>query len=271
MAKPFLKWVGGKRQLLPFLIPRMPKRYYHYYEPFAGGGALFFSVKPHSATLSDICHPLMVTYRQIQGNPHRVLEELHQLNDTLVLQGAKFYYFVRDEFNRKLREGTSDAAMAAMMIFLNRHTFNGLWRVNQKGEFNAPFNGSFHEGFHNADILEASRALQNVKLKEKDFGFVESEAKAGDFVFFDSPYAPLDGGSFTAYDAAGFQEKDHIRLARLFQTLAERGVYCLATNHNTAFVRELYGDFQMTVVPAKRMINCKGDRRTGEEVIIQSY
>lgn len=108
---------------------------------------MFFSVKPHSATLSDICHPLMVTYRQIQGNPHCVLEELHQLNDTLVLQGAKFYYFVRDEFNRKLREGTSDAAMAVMMIFLNRHTFNGLWRVNQKGEFNAPFNGSFHEGF----------------------------------------------------------------------------------------------------------------------------
>ena len=232
---------------------------------------MFFSLKPHSATLSDICHPLMVTYRQIQGNPHRVLEELHQLNDTLVMQGAKFYYFIRDEFNRRLQEGASDATTAAMMIFLNRHTFNGLWRVNQKGEFNAPFNGSFREGFHDTDILEASHVLQNVKLKEKDFGFVESEAQAGDFVFFDSPYAPLDNGSFSAYQPGGFQKNDHIRLARLFQTLAERGVYCLATNHNTPFVRELYGDFQMTVVPAKRMINCKGDRRTGEEVIIQSY
>jgi len=271
MAKPFLKWVGGKRQLLPFLIPRMPKSYYRYYEPFIGGGALFFAVNPHPAILSDICHPLMVTYRQIRANPHRVLEELHQLNDMLVMQGAKFYYFIRDEFNHRLQEGASDAATAAMMIFLNRHTFNGLWRVNQKGEFNAPFNGNFREGFHDIDILDASHVLQNVQLNEKDFGFVDDEAQAGDFVFFDSPYAPLDNGSFSAYQPGGFQKNDHIRLARLFRTLAERGVYCLSTNHNTPFVRELYGDFQMTVVPVKRMINCKGDKRTGEEVIIQSY
>lgn len=232
---------------------------------------MYFSLTPCSATLSDVCHPLMVAYRQIQGDPYCVLEELHQLNNTLVMQGAKFYYFIRAEFNRMLKNGRADASTAAMMLFLNRHSFNGLWRVNQKGEFNAPFNGNFREGFQDADILAASRALRGAKLMEEDFGFLEGEARAGDFVFFDSPYAPLDGGSFSSYVSTGFQEQDHIRLAKLFHTLAERGIYCLATNHNTPFVRELYGDFQMTVVPAKRMINCKGDRRMGEEVIIQSY
>ncbi|MCF0233301.1 MAG: Dam family site-specific DNA-(adenine-N6)-methyltransferase, partial [Enterococcus sp.] len=175
------------------------------------------------------------------------------------------------KYNKKIEEQKQDIETAALFIFLNKHCFNGLYRVNSKGLFNVPFNGSIRPSFNPENIYAIHSFLQNVEISNLDFEEAVSSAKEEDFVFFDSPYAPLNPTSFESYTKEGFAIEDHERLAELFTSLSKQGVHCMLTNHNTELIRSLYKDFNIETVQVKRMINCKSAKRTGEEVIVRNY
>ena len=270
--KPIIKWVGGKTQLLDSIHNLMPAKYGKYFEPFVGGGALLLDLAPAAASANDINPELINMYRQVKEHVDTVIEYLTDLDKAHEsFEDAKsFYYLVRDNFNQNLN--TNTAEQAARLIYLNKHCFNGLYRVNSTGEFNVPFNGKKSGNSFDADHLrEASKQLKAVEFTLGDFADSVVDAASGDFVFFDSPYAPLTPTSFTDYTAEGFSYEDHVRLANLFRELTAKGVYCMLTNHDTEFVRELYRDFNTVVVDVRRSINSKGDSRKGREVIITNY
>ena len=271
--QPFVKWVGGKRQLLPVIEKHLPKSYRDYYEPFVGGGAVFLHLRPRHACINDINRPLMHAYAVIRENPERILELLNGMDYTLQWEGASFYYDIRERYNQSVLDSHYDAFLAAAFIFLNKHGFNGLFRVNRQGRFNVPYNYSIRPSCDEENIRNLSGLLNRLQLRMTSLDFEESvqDARTGDFVFFDSPYAPLTATSFTSYTAMGFDEDSHIRLARLYRTLSARGVFCLLTNHNTPFIQELYEGFHQDVVPARRSINRDGNHRTGEEILITNY
>ena len=158
-----------------------------------------------------------------------------------------------------------------MLVFLNKHCFNGLYRVNGKGLFNVPYNNSIRKSCDRESILAVSRALQGVKILTGDFQRTCDLARKGDFVFLDSPYAPLNPTSFEAYTKEGFDLRSHRRLAEVYAELTGRGCFCMLTNHNTELINELYGKYSRRVVPVKRLINSDAKKRTGEEIIITNY
>ena len=180
---------------------------------------------------------------------------------------------MRERYNNKLIKEEYDTELAALFIFLNKHCFNGLYRVNGKGLFNVPYNNSKRESINNESIMAVSEFLENVKIMQGDFEKACNNAQKGDFVFFDSPYAPLNPTSFESYTKEGFDIESHKRLADLFERLTDKGCYCMLTNHNTDFINVLYGDkgYKMDVVRVKRMINSNASKRVGEEVIIYNY
>ncbi len=268
---PFVKWAGGKRQLLNEIIARMPQRYNTYYEPFVGGGALFFNLQPHHAVINDINSALINVYIQIRNNPDSVITELVKLDGSQGQEPKEYYYHVRDEFNNLLMKKAYEPQMAAMFIFLNKHCFNGLYRVNSKGLFNVPYNGGKQPSCSPSNITAVSETLANTTVLNNDFEIACSTARNGDFVFFDSPYAPLNATSFESYTKEGFSQESHVRLAELYKKLTDRGCFCMLTNHNTHFVRELYKDFTIDVVRVRRAINSNAQKRTGTEVIIRNY
>lgn len=268
--KPIVKWAGGKTQLLDRLKDRMPKKYGSYYEPFIGGAALLLDVQPKKAHINDINSELINTYSQIRDDAPSVKTLLKYLDDNH--DGEEYYYKKRDEFNTKIQNKEYDSYMAALFIYLNKHCFNGLYRVNSKGLFNVPYNNKDHGSSYNDENINAlSDYLKNVEIVNGDFESCAKKAKKGDFVFFDSPYAPLNPTSFESYTKEGFSKEDHERLANLFKELDKKGVYCMLTNHNTELINELYKDYNIEVVPVHRNINSKGNSRKGEEVIITNY
>lgn len=268
--KPIVKWAGGKTQLLDRLKDRMPKKYGSYFEPFIGGAALLLDVQPKKAHINDINSELINTYSQIRDDAPSVKTLLKYLDDNH--DGEEYYYKKRDEFNTKIQNKEYDSYMAALFIYLNKHCFNGLYRVNSKGLFNVPYNNKDHGSSYNDENINAlSDYLKNVEIVNGDFETCAKKAKKGDFVFFDSPYAPLNPTSFESYTKEGFSKEDHERLANLFKELDKKGVYCMLTNHNTELINELYKDYNIEVVPVHRNINSKGNSRKGEEVIITNY
>lgn len=268
---PFIKWAGGKRQLLPQIREMMPAEYNRYIEPFVGGGAVFFELQPEDAVISDINPALINAYLQIKENPDGFLEMTERLDCELAAGKREYYYEVRAEFNEKLAAEEFDTALAAMLVFLNKHCFNGLYRVNGKGLFNVPYNNSIRKSCDRESILAVSRALQGVKILTGDFQRTCDLARKGDFVFLDSPYAPLNPTSFEAYTKEGFDLRSHRRLAEVYAELTGRGCFCMLTNHNTELINELYGKYSRRVVPVKRLINSDAKKRTGEEIIITNY
>ena len=278
LVNPFIKWAGGKRQLLEHIHNRMPKKYNNYIEPFVGGGAVLFDLQPKTAYINDINRALVNTYKQIKTSPEEVMDITHQYDlriqdDSLDKDGQKeVYYAIREEYNEKLINAEYDTQSAALLLFLNKHCFNGLYRVNaKKGTFNVPFSNTTRDSFKRDNILDISKYLQNVNIKHGDFEALCNQAQAGDFVFLDSPYAPIKDDSFVSYTKEGFAKDDHERLADQFKAMANRGCFCMLTNHNTPFINELYRDFNIQVVQVKRLINRNADDRTGEEVIITNY
>lgn len=270
--KPIIKWAGGKTQLLPYINEILPKSYNKYFEPFIGGGALLFSKRPSKATINDINSELINLYRQIQNNPENLVEFLGKLdkNHENSSDSKIYFYDIRDEFNNNLN--TNTAEQAARLVYINKHCFNGLYRVNSKGLFNVPFNGKKKgKSFDKENIMEMSKYLKEVDISLGDFEESIARAEKGDFVFFDSPYVPLNPTSFTDYTKEGFEYDDHVRLANLYKSLTKKGVYCMLTNHNTDLVKELYKDFNIRVVQVARNINSKASNRKGEEVIITNY
>lgn len=270
---PFLKWAGGKRQLLDKIIDRMPIDYNNYYEPFIGGGALLFELQPGKAIINDINASLINAYRTIADRPHEFISTVMELDSKIPKDGKTYYYLLRERYNNKLIKEEYDTELAALFIFLNKHCFNGLYRVNGKGLFNVPYNNSKRESINNESIMAVSEFLENVKIMQGDFEKACNNAQKGDFVFFDSPYAPLNPTSFESYTKEGFDIESHKRLADLFERLTDKGCYCMLTNHNTDFINDLYGDkgYKMDVVIVKRMINSNASKRVGEEVIIYNY
>lgn len=278
LVNPFIKWAGGKRQLLEHIHNRMPKKYNNYIEPFVGGGAVLFDLQPKTAYINDINRALVNTYKQIKHSPEEVMDITHQYDlriqdDSLDKDGQKeVYYAIREEYNEKLINAEYDAQSAALLLFLNKHCFNGLYRVNaKKGTFNVPFSNTTRDSFKRDNILDISEYLQNVHIKHGDFESLCDQAQEGDFVFLDSPYAPIKDDSFVSYTKEGFAKEDHERLADQFKAMSDRGCYCMLTNHNTPFINELYKDYNIQVVQVKRLINRNADDRTGEEVIITNY
>lgn len=270
---PFVKWAGGKRQLLAQIKERMPKTYHDYYEPFVGGGAVTFELLPTNALINDINKALMNTYRQICHSPEAFLDTVKVLDEQIWEDGKMYYYSLRERYNDKLMRAEYDVELAALFVFINKHCFNGLYRVNGKGLFNVPYNNSRRASVDEEAIMATSKYLQGVSIIDGDFEVACKNAKKGDFVFIDSPYAPLNPTSFESYTKEGFDIESHKRLAKLFDELTARGCYCMLTNHNTDLINELYGNkgYTIDVVSVKRMINSDASNRVGEEVIICNY
>ena len=271
--KPFLKWAGGKRQLLGEIIERIPHTFENYIEPFLGGGAVLFALQPKRALINDINASLIHTYMTIASEPQQFIVKIKELDSRIAVGGKEYYYFIRELYNGKLMREEFDLELAALFVFLNKHCFNGLYRVNAKGLFNVPYNNSKKASIDEEVIFEVSKYLKDLTLCLGDFEDACKTAKEGDFIFLDSPYAPLNPSSFESYTKEGFDMESHVRLSKLFDNLTQKGCYCMLTNHNTEFIHDLYGNkgYKMDVVSVKRMINSDASKRTGEEIIICNY
>ncbi len=261
--RPFLKWAGGKRQLLPALLARTPPSYGTYFEPFLGGGALFFALRPTRAVLADANERLVRTYKGLRDEPERVIALLKTYP-----HDARFFYEMRDV---KI-DACSDAEMAAWFIYLNRTGYNGLYRVNRSNGFNVPFGRHSNPTICDELCLRTSAAaLQDVEILVADFESVASRAGRGDFVYFDPPYVPLSASSsFTSYTAHGFGPEEQTRLREVALALKRGGTHVLLSNSSAALVRELYREgFQVDEVSATRMVNSRaGSRGPVPELVI---
>ena len=267
--RPFLKWAGGKGQLLPELLARLPKQFRAYHEPFVGGGALFFELYAlgrlkAAVHLTDRNPPLIDTYETVRTDVDAVIRRLRRhRNDEAA------FYRVRGQDPRRL----SPAARAARVIYLNKTCYNGLYRENRSGEFNVPFGRYVNPAICDAENLRAvAAALEGATLSCAPYEAVLDRAAPGDLVYFDPPYQPVSAtSSFTAYHRDGFGPADQERLRDLFATLAGRGVHVLLSNSDTPLVRSLYGSFAIDRVHASRAINSRADRRGKvAEVIVRA-
>lgn len=275
--QPFVKWAGGKRQLLPEIKKRLPAVFNNYYEPFIGGGALLLELGHTPSIISDNNHVLIDAYKTIRDFPNELKKQLNDIQEEHNSiddkdRNKEFYYSKRKEFNDIIYSDEDLIRKTTLFIYLNKACFNGLYRVNQKGFFNVPSNQKTRINLYdNNNINEISSFLKHVKIYNQDFEKTVENAQKGDLVFFDSPYAPLNPQSFDSYTKEGFSIEEHIRLAELYKSLSKKGVFCILTNHNTEFIRELYRDFTIEEVNVKRMINSDSKNRVGKEVIITNY
>lgn len=253
--RPFVKWAGGKRQLLPELLRYVPARFGRYYEPFVGGGALFFALRPPLAALTDVNARLIRTYRGVRDDVSAVIALLESYP-----HDEKFFYELRDV---NVDSGT-DAEVAAWFIYLNKVGFNGLYRVNRQNRFNVPFGRHKNPTICDEPTLRScSAALATARLEVSDFEAAVADAGPGDLVYFDPPYVPLSiTSSFTRYTSDGFGPEAQVRLRDLALSLKQRGVHVLLSNSSAEFVRDLYRpSFETTEVSATRLVNSKVSRR----------
>ena len=255
---PFIKWVGGKSQLLGDYEDLFPNSFNRYFEPFVGGGAVFFHLQPEDARLTDINPRLVGCYRAIRDD----LDELVELLEGHRQRHSKdHYYRMRARLNAP--RGMSDVERAAAFIYLNKTCFNGLYRENSKGEFNVPMGSYKNPSVYDLDrLLASSRVLQSVELATASYARVVDHAQEGDFIYFDPPYVPLNAtSSFTNYAKGGFDLKMQIDLAQTFATLARRGCYVMLSNSDCEFVRTLFAGWRIETVEARRSVNSKSSAR----------
>jgi DNA adenine methylase len=267
---PFVKWVGGKGRLLAQLEPLLPSgvaRMRHV-EPFAGGAAMFFARRPSRALLSDVNPALVHTYEMVRD---RVEEVIAALDGLAARHDGEHYYRVRDDYNRGDTEGP---LRAAMFIYLNKTCFNGLHRVNRRGEFNVPAGRYARPRILDAEGLRAaSYGLRSAELACRGFDALLEQARPGDFVYFDPPYEPISRtASFTSYAQDGFTQQDQTRLRDVFDELTRRGCRCMLSNSDTPFIRALYAEHHVDVVFAPRAVSCDGrGRGPVSEVVVRNY
>jgi len=275
VANPFIKWVGGKRKLinqfkdLGLLPPQnINQQSYTYFEPFLGGGAVFFNLKPSKSVLSDTNEELIITYKIVKTKVNELISCLKDYNNS-----KEFFYRIREKDISKMEP----LEIASRFIYLNKTAFNGMFRVNSQGKFNVPY------GFYSnplicdeSNLRNVSRSLQNVDIACRDFKEVLNYAKSGDFVYLDPPYYPLTKtSSFTNYTKNGFDTNSQIELKKVFCNLSQSGCYVLLSNSDTDFIRELYGDIKnikIHKVLAGRSINSIPNKRGKvSEVVISNY
>jgi DNA adenine methylase len=266
-AAPFVKWVGGKRAIIEELISRLPETFNNYYEPFVGGGALFFSLngKIKKAFLSDSNFDLVMAYNAIKKDPDALIERLAKHAEK---HNEEYYYKVRS------KHGLSDPIdIAARFIYLNKTCFNGLFRVNKKGEFNVPIGRYVNPTIvQRENILLCSKVLQKAKIEIHEFD--EITPQSGDFCYFDPPYHPTTDTSFTGYTKLDFSEKDQVRLRDFALKLHKSGVKVMLSNSDSKFIRDIYNTkaFHIATVQAPRNVKCKpGARGAVNEVLITNY
>ncbi|MCI1982504.1 MAG: Dam family site-specific DNA-(adenine-N6)-methyltransferase [Oscillospiraceae bacterium] len=261
-ARPLLKWAGGKTQLLGEILPKAPQKYGKYIEPFLGGGAVFFALKPKSSVISDSNPELMNLYAQVASHVDEVIRCLHRYKNS-----KDIFYAVREQNWKELPKPEA----AARTIFLNHTCYNGLYRVNRQGHFNVPYGKYKNPKICDEEALyAASDALKGAVIVCADYlQVLEHYAQPGDFIFLDPPYLPVSTYSdFKRYTKEQFYEEDHRALAKEVKRLHELGCYVILMNSNHPLVHELYSDYPVEVVPTKRYISCKGNSRCGEDVIV---
>jgi len=274
-VKPFLKWVGGKNQLLSRFEKLYPVKYGNYFEPFVGGGAVYFSINPQKAYLNDNNKTLIATYKYIKNDLNKIIPELKKLQKNYYkkdeVEREDFYYKIRSKFNDFHKESLKKSAC---LIFLNKTCYNGMYRENSKGHFNVPFGRYENPKIINEEnLIAVSELLKNTNLTSVDFKKSVKRAKRGDFVYFDPPYHPINSTSnFTKYSEKDFLEKEQIRLKKTFDDLSKKGVLVMLSNSNTNFISKLYKDYKRIVVTANRMVNCKSDGKGKiKELVILNY
>ena len=275
-ARPFVKWVGGKARLIPELSKYFPKSYKTYYEPFVGGGAVFFHLTPNYAHISDLNPTLISAYLTIKNNVSSLIKALDELqyyyHGLAKLDDKKTYFLeLRNEYNRL---SPNDFRKSVLLIFLNKTCFNGMYRENSKGGFNVPF------GQHDKpticdkkNLLEVSKVLSDIKISCSSYQNTTKNAVKDDFVYFDPPYNPMSKtSSFTSYQAGGFSFKDQELLRNEFKRLSDLGCNVMLSNSDTPLINELYKEFNIQKIYAARSINSKGSGRGKvPEVVITNY
>ncbi len=266
--KPFVKWAGGKRQLVDVLKRFAPREYNTYIEPFVGGGALLFELMPERAIISDINEELINAYLVIRDKVEELIDSLKRHRND-----KEYFYKVRALNPKEL----PPVGRASRFIFLNKTCYNGLYRENSKGEFNVPFGRYKNPKIVDEENLRAiSEYLRNahVEIINGDYKHVCRQAKRGDFVYLDPPYYPYSKtASFTKYSRFDFSAKDQEELALVFRELDKKGCKVMLSNSNTGFIKELYREYRIVEVSANRFINCKPERRKKAklEILVLNY
>ena len=271
--KPVVKWTGGKTQSLPILTKKMPDRFKVYIEPFFGGGAMYFNIAPKQAIIGDINMQLINVYKMIAMYPEELMNKLDNLTrEYNVLADyndrKNYYYRKRTEFNRAITYLYYDVNTAALFIFLNKCSFNGLYRINSQGLYNVPWGYKTKVNLYQKDnILEIADSFKHCDILATDFENTANKALPGDFVFFDSP-------CYDRYDAnrvGGFTEMEHRRLYNLFDELSNNGVKCMLMNSDSDYIKRLYGQYNIEEIDTKCIINSKGVTKKVREVVITNY
>ena len=273
-GRPFVKWAGGKRQIIDKLKQYVPDEFDTYYEPFVGGGALLFELSPKKAVINDSNKELINVYKCIKDEKKFDLM-CRELNHHETEHSEEYYYEIRNlDRDKKKFNKLADYKRAARTIYLNKACFNGLYRVNSKNEFNVPFGKknkvNTYDG-SNLTLVYVYLNTNDVKILSTDFDEAVKDAKKGDFIYLDPPY-DSDTSTFNSYTENGFGKEEYKRLAEVFKDLDKRGCYVMLSNYNTSLVKELYKDYNFHYIEAKRNIGAKAkDRGTVEEVIITNY
>lgn len=271
LLQPFLKWAGGKRQLLPQIREQIPARFKKYFEPFVGAGAVWFALQPKRAYISDANAELINCYRVIRDNPEELLKDIHKHKNT-----STYFYKIRELDRTPEFKNLSPVERASRIIFLNKTCYNGLFRVNRKGHFNAPF-GDYQNPLIVDDIVirAVSKYLQSkdIKIEVEDFAAACARARKGDFVYLDPPYDPIsDTASFTGYNFGRFGKEEQRRLKGVVDDLTRRGCMVLLSNSATDFIKGLYAEYEILHVEANRNINSVGTGRGKiNEVLVRNY
>lgn len=269
MCKPVIKWVGGKRQLINELKSFLPKKYNRYFEPFIGGGALFFSLKHKNSFISDYNHELTNLYTIIKEQPTKLIEDLKKHKNT-----EEYYYNMRAlDRDAKRYKRISAIKKASRFIYLNKTGFNGLYRVNKSGQHNVPY-GKYKnpKWIDEENILECSKLLADTEIQTGDFEIIKEHIQKGDLIYFDPPYVPLNKTSFTSYTHNGFDNDMQIRLKNLCDYINSIGAYFMLSNSYTDYILDLYKDYNIQTVMANRAVNCKATGRGKiKEVVVLNY
>ena len=271
--RPFTKWTGGKRKLLPILTELLPDDFNRYYEPFIGGGALLFKLLPHDAVINDFNEELINSYLQIRDNPNELIDLLAEHRD----KNSKDYYLNIRSADRDGRiESMTDVERAARILYMLRVDFNGLYRVNSKNQFNVPYGRYKNPKILDEDLIyEVSGYLNanNIQILQGDFANAVADAVDGDLVYFDPPYIPLsETSSFTSYTHEGFSYEDQVRLRNTVRALTRRGVKVILSNSSSPLVEDLYQEFNLHYVDASRTNGAKPTSRGKiKEIIVTNY
>ena len=272
LVAPVLKWVGGKRQLIEIFLDLIPENFSYYCEPFLGGGALFFYLQPKNAFINDINSDLILVYKIIRDDVENLISELENFKNN-----SDFFYYVRNlDRNKEIFNSLSDVQRAARIIFLNKTCYNGLYRVNNSGEFNSPFGNYKNPNIINAPVLRAVSKYFNsaqIHLTSVDYAEILAEIPKKTFVYLDPPYDPISTTSnFTGYSKGGFNRDEQIRLKESCDFLTANNIKFMLSNSKTDFILNLYSSYNITIVQAKRSINSVGSGRGNvEEIVVRNY